>query len=495
MATKYRFDPHSKMMVAAKAPRKRSAYPQVTNAQFLDSWTAPLTNADADMRGGLRRLVNLSRSLSRSNPYIVQFHELWPAYLFGHKGFTLQSQAENAAGRPDEDAQQRVEDAWEEWKEPANCTVTGDMPWMEFKKIAEKAAANDGNVVILKHPGYRHSKFRFAVQLLEFDHIDLDFDLAKARNGNRIVMGKELDSAGRCVAYHMRGTHPGDHYTLDGRKRTRIEADRVIHRFYRSRPEATFGEPLIVGAMTALRHLEKYEEYEQVAAQVSACSVIGVERSEESPYDGDAHVNREIEAGGILYFEQGEKANLLNPTHPNANYEGFRRGVLMGAAAALPAMGYPVLASDLASVTFSSLREDAIVRRLVIKPYREMNILREEKPVFREVLKWGTMTPALSMLDRVPLENLEKARFYGAGFEQVDPWKVGKGLELMLSLNMADPFEVAIEHTGKPLPELLENMKKARELYGDAERLPAWLRESDLPLSTPQEESILSEDE
>ena len=53
--------------------KHQRSYSAVSSTQLQEGWTAALTNANTELRGGIQRLRNMARDLERSNPYVVRF--------------------------------------------------------------------------------------------------------------------------------------------------------------------------------------------------------------------------------------------------------------------------------------------------------------------------------------------------------------------------------------------------------------------------------------
>ena len=474
MASKFIFDKKSgKLKLKQQAKR---AYGAVISDQLQEGWTTPLSNAHSEFRGGIVRLRNMTRDLERSNPYAIRFLNEWVANIVG-TGYTFQSLAVNAQGREDESAREQIEEAWNDWKKARNCCASGDMPYNEFKGLSERACARDGGVLIQKLRGF-DNKYGFAINVLEIDRLDVNYNDRKLKNGNQVIMGKEIDPHGwnKPIAYHILGDHPGETYTRSGRTRTRIPADQIIHRFYRKRLESAHGEPLMVGAISGLRHLEKFEEAEQIAARLSACATVAIERDSSMPYEGDEYLDQELTPGGKFELEPGEKATLLNPTHPNANYESFRRGVLQGVASGL-LTNYPNLGQDYGGVSYSSLRESKLNIKALTNVYRMLNIENEEEHIFRAWLGYVIRTGQIK-LPASNFENFAKANFVGKGHEWVDPLKDVKGLEMELSIGATSLSRAVKERLGVSLDVIIKERQRDIEAFEKAGlQVPAVLRE------------------
>jgi lambda family phage portal protein len=462
MSSKYFYNSKNGKLTLRKSDKR--GYTAVTSQQLQEGWTASLSSAHTELRGGLSRLRNMTRDLERSNPYVVRFLNEWVTNIVG-SGYTFQSLATNAAGREDVQARSIIEEAWEEWKKPRNCTASKDMSYCEFKSLTERSIARDGGILIQKLRGF-DNEYNFALRVLEIDRLDLDYNVTATGNGNRIVMGKELNVYDEPIAYHLLGDHPGETYKSYGKKRTRVPADQIIHRFYRNRAEASHADPLITSAIVQLRHLEKYEEAESIAARISASSTVAIERDSSMPYEGDEYYDQELSPGGKWELEPGEKATLLNPTHPNANYDGFRSGVLKGVSAGL-LMSYPTLAQDYGGVNYSSLRESKLNIKALTKCYRRLNIENEEEPIFRAWLGTAMRTGAIK-LPASNFANFAKSSFTGAGFEWVDPAREISALKTELEIGATSLSRAVKERLGVSLDVIIAERKRDAEAFEKA---------------------------
>jgi lambda family phage portal protein len=279
-------------------------------------------------------------------------------------------------------------------------------------------------------------------------------------------MGKELNTFDEPVAYHLLGDHPGESYKRHGKRRTRVPADQIIHRFYRNRAETSHSDPLLTSAIVQLRHLEKYEEAESIAARISASSTVAIERDSSMPYEGDEYYDQELTPGGKWELEPGEKATLLNPTHPNANYDGFRSGVLKGVSAGL-LMSYPTLAQDYGGVNYSSLRESKLNIKALTKCYRRLNVENEEEPIFRSWLSTAMRTGAIR-LPASNFANFAKSSFTGAGFEWVDPAKEINALKTELEIGATSLSRAVKERLGVSLDVIIAERKRDVEAFEKA---------------------------
>jgi lambda family phage portal protein len=405
----------------------------------------------------------------------------------GPTGFSFQSKAADGA-IPDKGARIMIEQAFADWKMARNCTVTGDMPYHELKNLSERAIARDGNILIRIMRGYPESYYKFALQILEADHLDYNYNRTFA-DGSKIVMGKEINAYGRPVAYHISGQHPGDVYSWSGKQYTRIPAKDVIHRYYRERPGQAMGVPLVTTAITGLRHIERYEEAEQIAARISACSAVAIEKDYQPGWDGgdaaQSEFDQDLEPGAVWNLPYGQKATLINPTHPNANYEGFRKGVLRGVASGL-LMNYNTIGSDLEGVNYSSLREGKLNQKDIFLGFRSLNIENEERPIFEAWLE-TVLTLGILPLPLAKIWKFRKAEWRGRVTEWVDPLKDSKGKLSDLEMGNTSLRAVIAEKGGDIETVLRERAEDFALFESLGLTPPAWYT-AGVPAQQPMEE-------
>ena len=206
--TNYHYNKKDGKITMRQTKKGKRSYAAVLSNQLQEGWVTSLSNANSELRGGVQRLRNMARDLERSNPYVVRFLNEWVTNIVG-SGYTFQSLAENASGREDPQARDAIEKAWEEWKKPRNCSASRDMSYCELKSLTERSVARDGGILIQKLKGFDND-YNFSLRLLEIDRLDTDYNVSKLKNGNRIVMGKELNLYDEPIAYHLLGEHPGE---------------------------------------------------------------------------------------------------------------------------------------------------------------------------------------------------------------------------------------------------------------------------------------------
>jgi lambda family phage portal protein len=342
---------------------KRTYSAAVIN-RLTSDWSTTTTSADVEARNDIKKLRSRCRELDRDDPYARRYFKLLKNNVLGRQGIRLQMKAKDADGSLDSNANTVIEDGWRRWGKKENCTVQRSLTWRAVCLQVLMSPARDGGVLVRVVEGFKND-FNFALQLVEIDHLDVDYSVPNVPNPTggkpwEIRMGVELNEWREPMAYHLWTRHPGDYNSAAAFKRERIEAKEIVHLYLPERVMQTIGLPWITASMLRLNMLNGYEEAELVAARVGACKGGYVEKDKPENYHGDAEDTQgnqveEMEPGTVRELDPGQHFVEHDPKHPTAAYPAYVKGVLRGAASGM-AVSYTSLANDLEGVNFSSIR-------------------------------------------------------------------------------------------------------------------------------------------
>jgi lambda family phage portal protein len=189
------------------------------------------------------------------------------------------------AGAPDIFANTYIERAWLDWQRKENCTITGRLSYNESRMLRLRSCARDGDHFIrfLRDPSY---KYGIKIQHINTEWCDwrLNQKIAQGQPGagNTIRMGIEYDASGLVpVAYHFRrpsfnqwqGVVPVSYGTNGKDTHERILADDIIHYAkFDNNSDISRPVPWATAIMSNARQFQKYTEAAVVAARVGACS-------------------------------------------------------------------------------------------------------------------------------------------------------------------------------------------------------------------------------
>jgi lambda family phage portal protein len=458
-------------------------YKEVAGAGGINSdWTISALSEDSDVWQNIFLLRQRSRDLFRTDVYFKKYkEELW-ANVFGAEGITCRMRVKETEDRvvyaPDEKgvitanarrreriakyverkygrtfetrasatiqvgdldlyANKTIEDAWRDWQRREYCTVSGAFSYNEVRQIRLLSAARDGDYFIrhVRDPGI--NDYGYSLQLINSEWCD-HFLNTIAPNGNEIRMGIERDKWGKRVAYYFikrqpmdwQFTTPGSFSSSARQMHERIPADEIIHYARYEDGDSTRPAPWSAAVIPKSRHLDKYEEAEVVAARVSACK-LGFFTSTMVP-EGGVPVGETPDPtkAGTIDSEPGSFEGLpwgidfkdWNPTHPNGNFDLFRKGMLRAWCAGMPGANYNIIANDLEGVNYSSGRLGMLDERELWKLIQKFDIEVAERPIFENFLYMALLTGAIP-LPLAKFDKFNKPVFRGRRWAWVDPMK------------------------------------------------------------------------
>lgn len=440
---------------------------QVSN--LTASWTTTPKPIDVDIRNGLRKLRARARHEAQNNDYVRRFLSLVKTNVVGHTGIILKPRVIDAKGKADVLATDAIKDGWKEWGKQGVSDVTGKFSWKALQRLFIETLSRDGEVLVRKIRGWKGNKFRFALQFLDPELLDVDHN-HDLKNGNVIRMGVELNEWRKPVAYYLLTTkQTADDYQFGGRRYTRIPADEIYHEFLPEWVWQTRGIPSVSAGLMRLNMLAGYEEAELVASRASAAKFAVYERTDEmAPINDpttqmekqeDGSFVQDFDSGTIEVTPEGYKLNLIDPQHPNSAYKDFVKACLRGISSGL-GVTYNSLANDLEGVNFSSLRQGALEERAVWMLLQEWMIESFCEPVYRDWLSMSLLAGTLKVMGR-PLkvdreESYQNATWQPRRWQWVDPKKELDAHEISFRHKLKSPQSVIQEMGGDPIEVLDE---------------------------------------
>lgn len=386
-------------------------------------FTGGSLSADAALQRDLVRLREASRVAGDDVGYARRYLSMVQTHVVGENGLRLQSLVRDAAGDIDRDACRLIEQEFAEWGDRDTAEVGGKLSWVAAQELAAKTTAQDGDMLIRYHVD-RSNPYGFCTELIEADYLDVSLN-QQLRNGNRIVMGVELNQRRQPVAYHLLTNHPGDNtWTYGGRRYERVPADEMGLIFPMWRPGQTRGVPWAHASLLELYQINGMREAQLAGAKIGAANMFFYERDPEQEvaeeFDEEGEFVQELEAGQSSVVPEGYKVNSTNYTQPAAT--GFQKDALRGSASGLD-VNYNVLGNDYEGVSFSSLRQAVLEDREAWKRRQRWLIEEVGSPVFKRWLKMALLKNKLTGLSAGNLTQLSKHKFMGRRWQWVDPLK------------------------------------------------------------------------
>lgn len=411
-----------------EAKVRATSYAGAMANRLTQDWIfAASRSGDQDVRSDHRRITARAREMARNDSNASRFLGLLHQNVIGPHGIRFQSRARAASGDGfDEGVIRKVEAAWKDWARPGNASVDGRSSFNDIERMVVQGEARDGEALIRLVPGF-DNPYRFSLQVLDTDLLDVTYERAPSRNQNEIRMGVEIDGWNRPVAYWLHQGHPNER---DGREksRVRIPADKIIHLYLPSRPGMTRSVTWFAPAMIATRMLGGYREAELVAARISAAKMGFFEPTEDAIVaDPNSNAGEpqdyemDAEPGKFGMTPYGHKFSAWDPQHPTTAYEAFEKAIQRHIAAGFQ-VSYPSLTGDLSDVNYSSIRAGKLDERDLYRWLQYRLVQHFHSRVFGAWLRWSVTSGALD-LTMEEYRRAEAHEWQPRGWDWVDPEK------------------------------------------------------------------------
>jgi lambda family phage portal protein len=443
--------------------------------RLTNTWKAPITTGDTELKASLAVARARSRELERNNDYAKKYLQMCEINVVGRAGFTLQNKARDFNGRLDKAANDLIETEWWKWGKKGICTVDGRLSWLGVQKLFIRVVARDGEFLARKVRGF-DNPWRFALQILEPDLLNEGYNREAARNQNAIRLGVEYDSWGRPVAYHLRKKHPGDSNSIQSAyDYERVPAAEIIHCFTPERSTQGRGIPWMHTAARRLNQIGEYEYAEVVAARLGASKMgffektdptgLGTYVGDDKAADGNPISN--AEPGIFEALPAGYKFSAFLPDHPTAQYSAFIKGSLRGVSSGL-GVSYNSLANDLEGVNFSSMRVGAIEERDNWKEIQTWMVDDFIAQVFEAWLDMALLSGRLP-LPYTKFDKFNAPEWRGRIFDWVDPEKDIDAELKCARAGWKSARQIVLERFNMDLEDLYEQIaedEKLKAKYG-----------------------------
>ena len=457
---------------------------QVSN--LTNGWASTPKPIDVDIRSGLRKLRARSRHEAQNNDYVRRFFQLCKTNVIGANGIQMQARIADPDGTKDPLASAAIEAAWLDWCRKGVCDVTARHSWKMTQRLNIETLMRDGEILLRRVKNYSGNKYRYAVQLLDVELLDVDY--SGDYRGNTIRMGVELDAWRKPVAYHLRTNMiTADTYESHGMRYMRIPADEILHEFLPEWVWQTRGIPACATGLLRLNMLSGYEDAELVASRVSASKFAVYERTGDDVPPATGGVTgiatagtagrfvQDVEPGMMEIAPDGYRLNYIDPQHPNAAYQAFIKATLRGIASGL-GVSYNSLANDLEGVNYSSLRAGALEDRDVWMAVQDWYIESICQPIFEDWLLYALSSKAITIYSPksktyMPLkaelyDKYNSVLWQPRRWQWVDPQKELSAHEIAFAHKLRSPQSV-IRDMGADPEDVLDEWEAWQQMLAD----------------------------
>lgn len=441
--------------------------------RLFDNWTNSSTNIDDIVQKNLRVLRARSREQALNNDYMSRFLNLLESNVVGPVGFAFNSQPKDTGGQIDRLAADAIETAFRDFSKKQNIDISKKVNRVSLEKLFIRTVAEDGEFIAIEHYGNKY-KYGYALQLVDSESLDVDFNESNLRNGHYIRFGIEFDKNDTPVNYFFLVSN-GEDFALNGKKYKKVPASRVIHAFLPIRIGQKRGIPWASTALARMKMLEGFENASITAARAGASKMgffttpTGEEYVGDDEYEDGTTVT-DFEAGTFEQLPEGVTFQGFDPSYPTGEFAHFMKACLRGISSGL-GVAYNSLANDLEGVNFSSIRAGVLEDREVWKGLQRFVIDEILARVFENWLSAALMKQAITVKGRpLRLERIAKfqnAYFQGRRWDWVDPSKDINAIKEELALNMNSLSGVMREKGRDPdqvWQEIADDKKRLEEL-------------------------------
>lgn len=445
-------------------------YGGATQERIIARWFAELADANEELRYSLAELRARARQLVRDNGEAAGLLLDFEADIVGAQGARLQFRARRPRGQPLDPLNDRVEAQHAKWGHRDHCTLTGDYSWAALQRFVIRSVVQDGEFLALRVRDPRVNAWGYTLQVLDPDQLDETANRAAAPSVNAIIMGVEVDSVGKPVAYHLWDRHP----SVSGRSKLRVPAADVLHVFKRVRVGQRRGVPWFAPALVTWKLGDRYTEaelYQSLLAAAQGGFFVNKDAGAafDLPLDGDGKpipLVMEAEPGAARVLPSGYEFQAWEPKHPTANYAGFMKVVKRSIARAF-GRSYASLTGDLTEVNFSSMRTDR-VREMGQNRLHQQDLLVEQfcEPIFAD---WVRMAATMGVLGVVPYDAATMrsyATWMCTGWPWIDPVKDATASQMELNMGLTSPQRICAEK-GRDFYEVIDEIADAKQYAQD----------------------------
>jgi len=467
----------AKKIINRKLPRnvepnsKIRGFDAANSGNLQADWFAPSSDINSLLKGQLTTLKARSRERMRNDDYANGYKRMFVANVVGPFGMKLQALIKNFDGSRDTFAIEAIEKAWGNWAKYAdNVDVAGRENWKDILIQLSKNFITDGEVFLRHITGKEGGEYGYRVQVI--DSLLCDHTLnSTLENGNRIILGVELNRWNKPVAYYfVSNDDPSSILGTNGNKHIRIPAQEIIHFFTIEFPGQVRGIPPLSAGINRLKMLAGFEEAALVNARASAARMGFYVRNGDDTTpgieDSDGELIDEITPGVMTLLPDGYDIRSFDSQYPDGEIAPFKKNMLRALASGL-GVDYPTLGQDLESVNLASARVAINETRELWKGIQQLFIDNIVTPVYEMWLLNALIRKKIAVnntpLQVAYIDKYKEVRWLARRWQFPDPSRDSKAALDMMNSRVKSITTVASD-LGIDWETELQTMAKDEEL-------------------------------
>ena len=346
----------------------------------LKGWTAYSSSPQSDIDMNLHTLRQRSRELYMTSPVATSAINTTRTNVVGQGLVVKPSVDWKQLGISKEEADvlnARIKREFNLWAESKNCDIMRLNNFVELQQIAIISWLLNGDCfATLQYKKSEQFPYELRIQLIEADRISNPDSFVgsvdrecKAKNGNKVFNGVEIDKDGQIVAYYICNNYPNDYVFPSEWKRVEAFGKRtgnanVIHVMQGERPDQYRGVPFLAPVIETIKQLTRYTDAEIMAAVINGIFTVFVKTEEGddnldfagveddslediiTPNNSLAKIRsgqqneNELRLGNglINYLKEGESVEIADAKRPATNFDSFVKSftAYIGAALEIP---------------------------------------------------------------------------------------------------------------------------------------------------------------
>jgi lambda family phage portal protein len=255
------------------------------------------------------------------------------------RGLTAQSRIDaDFLGLTEEQAdtwEAKADREWALWSESKFCTVNKKHNFRELQALSLLSTLVRGDCFTLTPEKEASNDFpyKLRMQLIEADRV---INENNQHDGPNLSGGIETDSDGAPKKLHILKGHPGNYNTNQTEWHkvnffgTKTGRRNVLHLYSSIRGDQSRGVPDLSPVIEGLKQFATLTQATVDAAVIQTFLSVLIETPDGTGLDldpGSTGTDRntavKLESNAIIDLAEGEKAVVVDPTHPNSNYPGF----------------------------------------------------------------------------------------------------------------------------------------------------------------------------
>ena len=456
---------------------KKRRYDGAKRGRNYANWFTSGNSANADIWTDITTLRNRSRDVVRNNDYARGvIGKLVDNVVYLGINFQAQVKQVKQPTVNDDRINNLIESNFKAWaEEKLWCHTAGQLDFVGLQQLVMRSCLESGEVFVRKvKQSFSGSPVPFALEIIEADQLAEDHNVTWG--DNQVIMGVEVNSWQRPVAYWFYKQHPGDNWNRSGnREMQRIPATEIIHLYLGDRPNQARGLPLLYSTLLRLKNVGDYEESEQLAAKLAACIMAMITTpysdllGEPEQENGNLPADEKFEPGVMRYLAPGESMEAFDPKRPNPNLTAFIEQQLRATGAGV-GVSYETVSNDYSKTNYSSSRLSLITARdryKVLQVWFATNFLREViygNPEADGWLDMAVMSGVLNFPDyELRPQRYRATKWQFRGWAWVDPHKEVKATLDSLAGGMTSLTDFYAEQ-GKDFEESVKTIAREREM-------------------------------